>query len=100
MDTIYHNYVASQMKMYEAGEKTAEDMKAVLKEQAESGKITWNEYYDYIDEIAENEKEKEEERLEKLKEEREKAIEDEINNYHLRNESIDESIAKIQQLAK
>ena len=100
MDTIYHNYVASQMKMYEAGEKTAEDMKAVLKEQAESGKITWNEYYDYIDEIAENEKEKEEERLEKLKEEREKAIEDEINNYHLRNKSIDASIVKIQQLAK
>ena len=100
MDTIYHNYVASQMKMYEAGEKTAEDMKAVLKEQAEDGKITWNEYYDYIDEIAENEKEKEEERLEKLKEEKEKAIEDEINNYHLRNESIDTSIAKIQQLAK
>lgn len=89
MDTIYHNYVDSQMKMYEAGEKTAEDMKAVLKEQAESGKITWNEYYDYIDQIAENEKEK-----------REKAIEDEINNYHLRNKSIDESIAKIQQLAK
>lgn len=100
MDTIYHNYVASQMKMYEAGEKTAEDMKAVLKEQAEDGKITWNEYYDYIDEIAENEKEKEEERLEKLKEEKEKSIEDEINNYHLRNKSIDESIAKIQQLAK
>lgn len=89
MDTIYHNYVDSQMKMYEAGEKTAEDMKAVLKEQAESGKITWNEYYDYIDQIAENEKEK-----------REKAIEDEINNYHLRNKSIDESIVKIQQLAK
>lgn len=89
MDTIYHNYVDSQMKMYEAGEKTAEDMKAVLKEQAESGKITWNEYYDYIDKIAEQEKEK-----------REKAIEDEINNYHLRNKSIDESIAKIQQLAK
>ena len=100
MDTIYHNYVASQMKMYEAGEKTAEDMKSVLKEQAESGKITWNEYYDYIDQIAENEKEKEEERLEKLKEEKEKSIEDEINNYHLRNKSIDESIAKIQQLAK
>lgn len=100
MDTIYHNYVASQMKMYEAGEKTAEDMKSVLKEQAESGKITWNEYYDYIDQIAEDEKEKEEERLEKLKEEREKAIEDEINNYHLRNKSIDTSIAKIQQLAK
>ena len=89
MDTIYHNYVDSQMKMYEAGEKTAEDMKAVLKEQAESGKITWNEYYDYIDQIAEEEKEK-----------IEKAIEDEINNYHLRNESIDESIAKIQELAK
>lgn len=96
MDTIYHNYVDSQMKMYEAGEKTAEDMKAVLKEQAESGKITWNEYYDYIDKIAENEKEK-----------REKAIEDEINAYDIRAHSIkdsekylDESIAKIQQLAK
>lgn len=100
MDTIYHNYVDSQMKMYEAGEKTAEDMKSVLKEQAESGKITWNEYYDYIDQIAENEKEKEEERLEQLKEEKEKAIEDEINNYHLRNKSIDASIVKIQQLAK
>ena len=96
MDTIYHNYVDSQMKMYEAGEKTAEDMKAVLKEQAESGKITWNEYYDYIDKIAEKEKEK-----------REKAIEDEINAYDIRAHSIqdsekylDESIAKIQQLAK
>lgn len=96
MDTIYHNYVDSQMKMYEAGEKTAEDMKAVLKEQAESGKITWNEYYDYIDKLAENEKEK-----------REKAIEDEINAYDIRAHSIkdsekylDESIAKIQQLAK
>lgn len=100
MDTIYHNYVDSQMKMYEAGEKTAEDMKSVLREQAEAGKITWNEYYDYIDQIAENEKEKEEERLEKLKEEKEKAIEDEINNYHLRNKSIDVSIDKIQQLAR
>lgn len=96
MDTIYHNYVDSQMKMYEAGEKTAEDMKAVLKEQAESGKITWNEYYDYIDKIAEKEKEK-----------REKAIEDEINAYDIRAHSIkdsekylNESISKIQQLAK
>ena len=34
------------------------------------------------------------------KEEREKAIEDEINNYHLRNKSIDASIAKVQKLAK
>ena len=89
IDTIYHNYVESQMKMYEAGEKTAEDMKDVLKEQAEAGKITWNEYYDYVDEIAEREKEKFEERIEK-----------EIEYYHLRDKTIEASIDEIHKLAQ
>lgn len=100
MDEIYHNYVDSRMKMYEADKITADQMRETLKTQVTEGRITWNEYYDYIDQIDEREKEKEEERLEQLKEEREKAIEDEINNYHLRNKSIDASIVKIQQLAK
>ena len=100
IDTIYHNYVESQMKMYEAGEKTAEDMKAVLKEQAEDGKITWNEYYDYVDEINEREKEKEEERLEELKDAQIKAIEKEIEYYHLRDKTIEASIDEIHKLAQ
>lgn len=100
MDEIYHNFVDSRMKMYEADKITAGQMKATLQTQVKNGRITWQEYYDYIDQINEREKEKEEERLEKLKEEREKAIEDEINNYHLRNKSIDTSIAKVQKLAK
>lgn len=100
IDEIYHNFVDSRMKMYEADKLTAAQMKATLQTQVKNGRITWQEYYDYIDQINEREKEKEEERLEKLKEEREKAIEAEINNYHMRNKSIDASIAKVQQLAK
>lgn len=100
IDEIYHNFVDSRMKMYEADKITAGQMKATLQTQVKNGRITWQEYYDYIDQINEREKQKEEERLEKLKEEKEKAIEDEINNYHLRNKSIDASIAKVQQLAK
>lgn len=100
IDEIYHNFVDSRMKMYEADKITAGQMKATLQTQVKNGRITWQEYYDYIDQINEREKEKEEERLEKLKEEREKAIEAEINNYHLRNKSIDTSIAKVQKLAK
>ena len=100
MDEIYHNYVDSQMKMYESNKITAKQMRATLQTQVKAGRITWQEYYDYIDQINEREKEKEEERLEKLKEARTKAIENEINNYHIRNKSIDASIAKIQKLAK
>lgn len=89
MDTIYHKYADSQMKMYEEGKISATDITNTLDSLVSEGKITWSEYYDYIDSVNE-----------KIKDQQIKFIEDEINAYTLRNESIDDAIKKIKELAK
>lgn len=89
MDTIYHKYADSQMKMYEEGKISATAIKNTLDSLVSEGKITWSEYYDYIDSINE-----------KIKDQQIKFIEDEINAYTLRNKSIDDAIKKIKELAK
>lgn len=89
MDTIYHKYADSQMKMYEEGKISATAIKNTLDSLVSEGKITWSEYYDYIDNVNE-----------KIKDQQIKFIEDEINAYTLRNKSIDDAIKKIKELAK
>ena len=89
MDTIYHKYIESQMKMYEDGNRTAKWMQDTLSNYVHAGLITWSEYYDYIDQITEKEKSKKIE-----------AIEKEISAYTLRNKTLESSIDVIQKLAK
>lgn len=58
MDELYHTYVESRMKMYEKDKITAEAMKTTLENQVKEGRITWQEYYDYLEQIEEREAEK------------------------------------------
>lgn len=89
MDTIYHKYIESQMKMYEDGSRTAKWMQDTLSNYVHAGLLTWAEYYDYIDQITEKEKSKKIE-----------AIEKEISAYTLRNKTLESSINVIKNLAK
>ena len=58
MDELYHTYVESRMKMYEKDKITAKAMKTTLENQVKEGRITWQEYYEYLEEIEEREAEK------------------------------------------
>lgn len=61
-------YLDSAMKMYSVGKKNYKDMKADLDVYVKAGKITWAEYYDYINELMEEQLDKEREALEKKQE--------------------------------
>lgn len=66
LDEIYHAYLDNQMHMYETGRKTYADMKKDLLAYAKAGKITWAEYYEYVENLSEEQLSKEQERLGKL----------------------------------
>lgn len=66
LDKIYHAYLDNQMHMYETGRKTYADMKKDLLAYAKAGKITWAEYYEYVENLSEEQLSKEQERLGKL----------------------------------
>lgn len=58
MDELYHAYAESRMKMYDKDKITADEMKKTLENLVKEERITWQEYYDYLEEIEEREAEK------------------------------------------
>ena len=68
---IYKAYIDSGMKMYQAGKKSYTSMKKELEDYAKSGKITWAEYYEYIEDLMKEQLDKQKDALEKRKEKEE-----------------------------
>lgn len=81
-------YIDSALKMYKAGKKNYVDMKADLDAYVKDGKITWAEYYEYIEDLMEAQLENEKKRLEK-----EQKLND--DTYSLARAGIERKIAEI-----
>ena len=66
MDDLYHAYVDSQMKMYEKDKITADEMKQILKDQVAEQRITWEEYYEALEDIEDREADKARDKIEEI----------------------------------
>lgn len=89
LSEVYRAYLDNQMHMYETGRKTYADMKKDLLSYADSGKITWAEYYEYIEDLMEQQLSKEQERLEKLQKKND-------DTYSLAKSWIDRKISQLE----
>lgn len=86
---VYKSYIEGMMDLHKVNKKSYKSMRTDLLNYAKSGKITWAEYYDYLDDLMDEQLDKQKKYLESLNDKQK-------NTYSLATSWVDRQIERLE----